>query len=53
VDIRAQVSADAVVIVDARQPNLELAAAASELCGESVDIHVIGDCAQPMKESVL
>jgi NADPH-dependent 2,4-dienoyl-CoA reductase/sulfur reductase-like enzyme len=45
----ARFGADAVVLVDRRQPNHDLAAALAERCGTSVEIFEIGDCVTPRK----
>jgi 2,4-dienoyl-CoA reductase-like NADH-dependent reductase (Old Yellow Enzyme family)/thioredoxin reductase len=45
----ARFPADAVVLVDRRQPNHDLAAAVAKRCGTSVEIFEIGDCVTPRK----
>jgi hypothetical protein len=37
------------VVVEPRQPNLELADMVAERCGDAVEVHAIGDCVQPRK----
>jgi hypothetical protein len=48
-DERVHVEADAVVLVEPREPNLELADALAARCGESLAVSAIGDCVQPRK----
>jgi 2,4-dienoyl-CoA reductase-like NADH-dependent reductase (Old Yellow Enzyme family) len=45
----AEFPADAVVLVDKREPNHALAAALAERCGPSMDVFEIGDCVMPRK----
>jgi hypothetical protein len=47
--ISARFPADAVVLVDRRQPNHDLAAAVAKRCGTAVEIFEIGDCVTPRK----
>jgi 2,4-dienoyl-CoA reductase-like NADH-dependent reductase (Old Yellow Enzyme family)/thioredoxin reductase len=44
-----QLAADAVVLVDRRQPNQDLAGAIAQRAGSSVEIFEIGDCVAPRK----
>jgi 2,4-dienoyl-CoA reductase-like NADH-dependent reductase (Old Yellow Enzyme family)/ribulose 1,5-bisphosphate synthetase/thiazole synthase len=48
-DESARLVADAIVVVEPRQPNRELADIVAERCGDAVEVHAIGDCVQPRK----